>query len=235
MSFSDRHLFFDLDRTIWDFDKNSTVALKWIIEDEKIPALKLAFESFHIVYKEENAKLWDAYGRGLISKEKLRYARFENSLAKFSIYDEQVIKRFGDAYVELSPLQKHLIPGAINAIEGLKKMGFQLHIITNGFKEVQHMKLENCGLSAYFKEIICSEDVGVNKPNPDIFHHARKRANVSASKSLMIGDDYHADIHGATAAGIRAIFFNPNNRNAYQHEHEIQHMDELVAKILRVL
>lgn len=110
-----------------------------------------------------------------------------------------------------------------------------MHIITNGFKEVQFVKLNNCGLSSYFKEVICSEDIGVNKPNPEIFYHAHRKANALARNSVMIGDDYLADIHGATSSGMKAIFFNPNGRNNYQHEHEIIHMEELVSKIMSII
>jgi putative hydrolase of the HAD superfamily len=235
MSFSDKHLFFDLDRTIWDFDKNSISALKQIISEENIDELSNSFSSFHSIYKEENSKLWEAYGKGFISKEELRYGRFKNTLAKFSIHDTEIVKRFGDAYVEISPLQNQLIPGVEEAIRSLNKIGFPMHIITNGFKEVQFVKLNNCGLSSYFKEVICSEDIGVNKPNPEIFYHAHRKANTLARNSVMIGDDYHADIHGATSSGMKAIFFNPNGRNNYQHEHEVKHMDELVSKILSVI
>lgn len=235
MSFSDNHLFFDLDRTIWDFDLNSVETLKFIIQRENLTQLSRNFRAFHAIYKKENGKLWDAYGKGLIDKEKLRYARFENTLAKFSLYDEQLVKRFGDAYVEYSPRQTHLIPGVFQAIKELKNMGFALHIITNGFKEVQFLKLDNCGLSLFFNAVICSEDIGVNKPKPAIFLYACEQAQVKPSEALMIGDDYHADIHGAVSVGMKAIFYNPKKRNAYHHEHEIRHMDELVTKILHVV
>ena len=235
MSFSDKHLFFDLDRTIWDFEKNSISALKQIIAAENFAELSHSFSSFHSIYKVENATLWEAYGKGLISKEELRYGRFKNTLAKFSIHDTEIVKRFGDAYVELSPLQKQLIPGVENAIRSLNKIGFPMHIITNGFKEVQYVKLNNCGLSSYFNELICSEDIGINKPNPEIFYYAHRKTNALAKNSVMIGDDYHADIHGAISSGMKAIFFNPSGRNSYQHEHEIKHMEELVSKILSVI
>jgi len=234
MSFSTKHVFFDLDRTIWDFDKNSVVALKQIIEEEKILRLIKDFDSFYAVYKVENAKLWEAYGKGQISKEDLRYARFENSLIKFAIQDKQIIKRFGDAYVQLSPLQKHLIPGVSEAIRELKEIGFQLHIITNGFREVQVVKLKNCGLDSFFDAVICSEEIGFNKPHPEIFHYALSRAMTKAENSVMIGDDYHADIHGASQSGMKAIFFNPNGRNSYKYEHEIIHMKELVPKVISI-
>ena len=95
--------------------------------------------------------------------------------------------------------------------------------------------MNNCGLSSYFNEVICSEDIGINKPNPEIFYHAHRKTNALAKNSVMIGDDYHADIHGAISSGMKAIFFNPSGRNSYQHEHEINHMKELVSKILSVI
>ena len=235
MSFSTKHLFFDLDRTIWDFDNNSIAALKEIIKNEKLDSLLLDFDTFHSVYKSENAKLWEEYGKGKIDKQYLRYARFENTLIKFSLNNPDLAKRFGDAYVEISPMQTLLIPGARAVIQELKKMGFSLHIITNGFKEVQMVKLKNCKLDTYFDKIICSEDIGINKPNPAIFLHARKLAAAHQEDCIMIGDDYLADIHGAVMSGMQAIFYNPENRKNYSHEHEIVHMDELISKILYLL
>jgi putative hydrolase of the HAD superfamily len=97
-------------------------------------------------------------------------------------------------------------------------MGFQLHIITNGFQEVQFIKLENCGLRAFFDVIVCSEFVGKNKPELAIFKYALNQANAKAERAVMIGDDYHVDVAGALRAGMQAVWFDPSGKNTYNYE-----------------
>lgn len=204
-----RHLFFDLDRTLWDFEKNSEKALHTLFHslglDRNIPD----FHFFHSVYKEKNAALWKAYGNGKISKEYLRSARFEVTLSAFDISDREITEKLSQGYIELSPRQTALFPGALTTLETLKTMGFPMHIITNGFKEVQYIKLENSGLAPYFDSVVCSEELGKNKPSPDIFHYALKKANARAENSIMIGDDPEVDIVGALNAGMKAVLFDP--------------------------
>ncbi|MFY7944116.1 MAG: HAD family hydrolase, partial [Crocinitomicaceae bacterium] len=165
MSYSDKHLFFDLDRTLWDFDKNSEFALKQIISEEKLEDMVGGFEEFHSIYIKENARLWQLYGQGSLSKETLRYKRFQDSLSHFGLDDLDLAIRMGDAYVDLSPRQTQLFPNTKESLIELQSIGFQMHIITNGFSEVQYIKLENCGLIQYFDVIVCSEVIGKNKPD----------------------------------------------------------------------
>ena len=172
MPFSGKHIFFDLDRTLWDFEKNSEIALRHIFEEEKLQNHIPSFDIFHDFYVKENARLWILYGQGLMTKEVLRYERFRAALHAFFPAEEVLIKRIGDAYVEISPRQTALFPNAIETLKNLKSLGFTLHIITNGFQEVQFVKLENSGLKEYFDVIVCSEFIGKNKPDPAIFHHA---------------------------------------------------------------
>ena len=133
MAYSGKHIFFDLDRTLWDFDKNSERALRILFEECGLAQHIPSFESFQKVYYNKNKALWHAYSIGKISKESLRYERFRSTLKKFQLTDESLIKRFGDGYVDLSPKQTALVPFAEEVISDLKDMGFTLHIITNGF------------------------------------------------------------------------------------------------------
>ena len=208
----DNHLFFDLDRTLWDFEKNSEIALHILFHDLNLHLEIEDFHKFHTEYKEHNALLWKMYGAGKLSKEVLRSDRFRKALASFGVHDETIIERFSDGYVELSPIQTALFPQALETVQELKKSGYQLHMITNGFREVQTVKIENCGLAPYFQELICSEDIGKNKPDKDIFHHAMRLANCNVSQSVMIGDDYEVDILGANAVGMHTIHFDPERR-----------------------
>ena len=235
MPFTDHHLFFDLDRTLWDFDKNSEIALRSLFETEELAAQIGGFEHFHKQYVYQNAHLWKLYGKGIIKKEELRFERFRVTLKHFKIQDEPLVRRLSDAYVAISPLQTALFPQAIETLEALKQMDFKLHIITNGFQEVQFVKLENCGMRAFFDVVVCSEFVGKNKPDPAIFKYALNQAGAKAEKSVMIGDDYHVDVAGALRAGMRAIWFDPSAQNQYNFDYcisELSVIPEILPKLL---
>jgi putative hydrolase of the HAD superfamily len=235
MPFSDCHLFFDLDRTLWDFDRNSELALRQLFSEEELDAKIGGFEHFHKQYVYQNAHLWKLYGKGIIKKEELRYERFRVTLKHFKIKDEALVQRLSDAYVHISPRQTALFPKAIETLKELANMGFKLHIITNGFQEVQFVKLENCGLRAFFDVVVCSEFVGKNKPDLAIFKYAMNQANAKAEKSVMIGDDYHVDIAGALRAGMRGIWFDPSAKNQFNYENTISELallPEMLPKLL---
>jgi putative hydrolase of the HAD superfamily len=156
-------------------------------------------------------------------------------LRKFKIRDEALVRRIGDAYVEISPRQTLLFPNAIETLKELKKMGFTLHIITNGFQEVQHIKLENCGMHAFFDVIVCSEVIGKNKPDPAIFKYAMNEAGALPKDSLMIGDDYHIDVAGALQVGMHAVHFDPEGRNKYNYDWMISNLAHLPEMIIRLM
>ncbi len=234
MPFSGKHIFFDLDRTLWDFDKNSEIALRHIFEEEQLQNHLPSFAVFHDFYIAENARLWKLYGQGLMRKDVLRYERFRTALHSFFPAEEVLIKRIGDAYVEISPRQTALFPNAIETLKNLKSLGFTLHIITNGFQEVQFVKLENSGLKEYFDSIVCSEFIGKNKPDPAIFHHAFELANCKPKDSLMIGDDYYADITGALNAGIHAILFDPELKSTYNYEWVVSDLNQVSEMAIKL-
>lgn len=236
MSFSDKHIFFDLDRTLWDFDKNSKNALKLIIEAENLTSIFGSFDRFHRAYIKNNIRLWGEYGKGKLKKEVLRYERFNATLKQFGTDDIQLAKKMGDAYVEISPRQKILLPNTIPVLQELTKIGFQLHIITNGFVEVQYIKLENCGIKDFFKVIVCSEVVGKNKPSIAIYNYALEKANCAANDALMIGDDYVADVSGALNAGLQAVLFDSvmESKEHYTHTiNDLKEFPEIAIQLLR--
>jgi putative hydrolase of the HAD superfamily len=120
--------------------------------------------------------------------------------------DDDMVFTLADAYIQNLPEHNHLFPGAIEVLDKLKER-YSLHIITNGFREVQHFKMRNAGLTPYFSTVTDSESVGVKKPNPLIFQKALTDANCNPSGSVMIGDSYEADILGALQVGMHAIHF----------------------------
>ena len=227
---TDQHLFFDLDRTLWDFEKNSKIALTQLFHHHGLHNHIANFHTFYGHYKLKNAQLWKEYGAGRLKKEALRDERFRVTLNHFSINDEDLVKKISDGYVELSPQQTALFPNAIETLEYLKKEGYTMHIITNGFKEVQFIKLKNSGIIDFFDVIVCSEDVGHNKPNPAIFNHSLSKAAATAQKSVMIGDDYEVDVLGALNFGMKGILFDPYNEfKSSVDGHKIKDLNELPA------
>ena len=206
-------LFFDLDHTLWDFERNSALTFKQLLIDYKIP---VRLEDFLKVYVPLNLEYWKAFREQKIDKETLRYLRIKDTFDQLKIsIDDDMVFTLADAYIQNLPEHNHLFPGAIEVLDKLKER-YLLHIITNGFREVQHFKMRNAGLTPYFSTVTASESVGVKKPNPLIFQKALTDANCDPTRSVMIGDSYEADILGALQVGMHAIHFaiageNPHN------------------------
>ena len=208
-----KHLFFDLDRTLWDFEKNSHDELVSLFHKYQLhqKGISLADE-FIKVYKKINNKCWEKYRKNLITKDKLRTERFLQTLIYFGIENKKLAENLGTDYVNNSPHRTILIDGTIDLLKTLEGH-FSMHIITNGFEEVQWVKLEKSGLLPYFDKVITSEKVGVKKPDVKIFQYALSEANASLNESIMIGDDLKTDIAGAIDVGMRCIYYNPNNHH----------------------
>jgi putative hydrolase of the HAD superfamily len=220
-----RQLFFDLDRTLWDFEKNSKHALQHLYEELSLGDSIEHFNHFHHTYIRINSDLWQLYGKGKLTKEELRDNRFKNTLAHHGIHDHALAQKMSDGYIEMSPRQTHLFPGAIETLTELKHQKYRMHIITNGFKEVQFIKLENSGIREFFDVILCSEEIGVTKPHREIFQEAQRLTHCLPQHAIMIGDDWKADIHGALNAGWSAIHFDPEIR--FKKERNVLRIREL--------
>ena len=205
------HVFFDLDHTLWDFERNSALAFKKILTESNI---KVEFEEFMTAYIPINANYWKLYREEKVSKEDLRYSRLKETFdaVNFTIDDEK-INFLSEEYIYQLPNFNHLFEGTFEILEYLKEK-YQLHIITNGFEEVQTLKMDKSGISGFFNEVITSESVGVKKPNPRVFEYALEKTNARAEKSMMIGDNIEADIQGALDIGIHALHYNSENINS---------------------
>ncbi|MFP4604807.1 MAG: YjjG family noncanonical pyrimidine nucleotidase [Bacteroidales bacterium] len=222
------HIFFDLDRTLWDFEANAIEASKDLFVKYKLDKIFPDFNSFHKAYREINKTLWHKYRDGQIEKEVLKYQRFYLTLKHFGHDDIDLARKIGDDYVSFSAEKTKLFPYTHEALDYLKNK-YTLHIITNGFEEVQFKKIKKCQLEKYFKKIITSEKAGVQKPHQQIFEYALKAANAKPADSLMIGDDFEGDIRGAKAAGIDQVYFNPNNNPTEEKAtHEIDSLLQLM-------
>ncbi len=222
------HLFFDLDHTLWDFENNSKEALQEIFERFSLIDLGIpSAASFISVYKDHNYWMWSSFGNGDVAKEQLRVKRFELTLAEFGVNHRILGEEMAESYIRLSPTKKNLIPQAIEVLDYLKS-NYQMFIVTNGFPEVQWIKLKNSGLEDYFTEVYISEEVGHKKPHPGIFDFALNASDARKEFSLMIGDSLEADIIGARESGIDQVYFNPDKK---QHQElitfEINSLEEL--------
>ena len=226
------HIFFDLDRTLWDFDKNSHDTLIQLVESFDLISRGIdSPEKFINKYKIHNERLWDLYRVDKISKEELRTKRFRLVLEEYGITDNQLAEDFGMAYVKESPLKTRLVPFTLEVIAYLHKK-YKLHIITNGFQEVQQIKLEKTGLFQYFETIITSEQAGVNKPNPQIFEYALNNAGAKVEESIMIGDDLEVDIIPAKLFGMKQVYFNPIKE---KHQEQLTFEIDCLSQLMKIL
>lgn len=199
------HIFFDLDHTLWDFDKNSFLAFKMIFEKFDID---ININTFLKTYQPINMKYWKLYREERVNKQELRRARFIEAFVDFDIFFSiEVIDTMSEDYISFLPIHNYLINGTQDLLEYLNPK-YNLHIITNGFEEVQNKKLLKSGILHYFNTITNSEEAGVKKPNPFIFEKAMQKSGAKFDNSIMIGDDYEADIKGAEAIGLSTICFN---------------------------
>lgn len=219
-----RHIFFDLDHTLWDFDRNSGLAFNSIFEKHRI---KVRLEEFLAIYAPINANYWKLYREDKVTKEDLRYGRLKDSFKgmKVNVSDAQ-IKQLSIDYIDHLPHHNHLLEGAVEILDYLHPL-YNLHIITNGFKEVQHKKMKSSGILDYFKTITTSEDVGVKKPNRRIFEVALLNASAKVDESIMIGDNLEADILGAKDFGMQAILYNYYKAEFSTDHHQVREMKEL--------
>lgn len=201
-------VFFDLDHTLWDFDKNSALTFDKIFKLNSIEVNILEFLSY---YEPINLKYWKLYREEKIEKKALRFSRLNDAfLAMGCQVDEKLIFKLSDDYIEYLTTFNHLFENTFEILDYLN-LNYNLHIITNGFEEVQHKKLSSSKIIHYFDTVTNSEMVGVKKPNPKIFNYALNLANTQIDKSVMIGDSYEADIIGAKSIGMDVIFFDIND------------------------
>lgn len=205
------HLFFDLDHTLWDFDRNAEETLRELFITYELAKRGMNNADLFIsTYTRHNHALWTAYHRGEIDKAELRASRFRNTFLELGLADELIPLDFEDEYLKICPNKKNLFPHTHEVLEYLSGR-YELHLISNGFIEATTAKVKGCDLERYFKNIIISERIGVNKPDPAIFEYALNGACCLRENCVMIGDSLEADIQGAIGYGMDAIFFNPNN------------------------
>lgn len=205
-----RHIFFDWDNTLWDFSANSEKALSVLFSVYRFDRYFPDFKTFHDLYKEHNAQLWDDYAAGRIKREYLETERFEYPLRVVGCTDAEAVEALKVRYLELLGEQTALKPWAKETLEYLKGKGKKLYVISNGFSAVQHLKIASSGLKDYFDRIYLSEDVKEHKPDKAFFDYMLKSSNARKRESLVVGDNLTADITGAVKAGIDCVYYAPD-------------------------
>lgn len=215
-----KHLFFDLDNTLYDFNTNAYIAMKEAFINlglyERLPS----FDDFFSQYEKINEELWSLYREKNISKDNLRIERFKRSLDIFNITPQMLYTDIDNLYLRIMSTQTNLFPETKEILEELKKRNYKLHIITNGFQEVQKDKINNTGLSQFITNVFISEEIKSPKPSREIFEWSVKSSNAKKKESLMIGDSWESDIIGAKKFGIDQVFFNPDKVEIDYQEYE---------------
>ncbi|MFC0428524.1 YjjG family noncanonical pyrimidine nucleotidase [Chryseobacterium scophthalmum] len=209
-----QHIFFDLDNTLWDHRRNAYLTIKDLFDKEEITLkYNIDFEEFHSVYHEINEKLWEQIRDGEIDKEYLRKHRFYDTFKHFGIDDLELSMFFEEHFLDKILNYNHLVESAEYILDYLKAKNYTLHIISNGFQEMTERKCILSGIDHYFQTITSADSVGVRKPNPAIFEYSLGLSEAKKEESILIGDDWIADVIGAQNFGMDVIFFDVLNEN----------------------
>lgn len=225
-----QHIFFDLDHTLWDYDRNVTESLSELyqiygLQDLGIQSIEKFFDSFHAV----NFQLWDWYNLGKIDKHNLRNERFPRIFSHAGAKAETIPLGFEEDFMDRTSSKPHLFPYSREILTYLKKK-YRIHIISNGFNESQAKKMKSADLDGFFDLVITSETTGHKKPDPQIFYYAMDQLQTKPHSCLMIGDNPNSDILGAQRAEIDQVFFNPDGKTIHLNPtFEIRHLKELEA------
>ena len=224
-----KHLFFDLDHTLWDFDANAKETLSELYSIFDLDkSIKTPFEAFYPKYLFHNEVLWDRYHKGLISSDELKWKRMWRTLLDFKIADEPLARELSGKFLEILPTKKLLFPYTKEILDYLNEKDYELHLITNGFEKTQWSKLNNSGLGEYFTHVVTSEMSNSLKPKKEIFDYALDKAQAMLPESIMIGDNLDADIYGAMNAGMDTVFVNHINAvTDLKPTYTVTHLKEL--------
>lgn len=224
-----KHLFFDLDHTLWDFDANARNTLEKLHLDMKLPEKGIHdFDLFHKNYLAHNERLWAQYRTGHIKQDELRLKRMWLCLLDFDIDDEALAQQMNELFLQMLPSRTLLFPDTIEVLTYLQDKGYSLHLITNGFEEVQHNKLKHSGLAPFFPVVVTSECSNSLKPQKEIFEYALNKTGATVNESLMIGDTLDVDVAGAMNIGMDAVHVNYHKKEQnIQPTYTIYHLREL--------
>jgi putative hydrolase of the HAD superfamily len=206
------HIFWDLDHTLWDFETNSHTALRHTFDAHNLQSLGITdFEAFSTCYHTHNDKYWERFRKGFINRETLRWKRFYVTLLDYKIANEKLANDLGSTYLDILPMQKKLMPNALEILGHCQNKNIAQHIITNGFEGTQNIKMQNSNILHFFDKIITSERAMSLKPHAPIYEYALAKTGATLNNSIMIGDAQAVDVKGALDIGMDAIWLNATN------------------------
>lgn len=223
-----KNLFIDLDDTIYDFSGASKEAFRETYDLLHYERLFDSFEHYLSIYEPYNLELWRIYGEGKITKEELNRRRYSHPLESVGVFDQKLAATFCREALSRIPTKNKVMPGAIELLEYLRPR-YRMFILSNGFTELQSRKMRTAGLDIYFNALILSEEIGVNKPNPELYEYALKKSNSKLEESIMIGDMFDTDIMGAANVGMEQIYYNPKGKqgHSFKPTYEVAHLLEI--------
>ena len=224
-----KNLFFDLDDTLWAFSINARDTFEEMYLKYDYQRYFQSFDHYYTLYQRRNLELWDEYGEGSITKEELNRQRFLYPLEAVEAGDAVLAKAFSDDFFSVIPTKSKLMPHADEVLNHLSSK-YNLYILSNGFQELQCHKMRSAGIDKYFKKVVLSDDIGVLKPWPEIFHFALSATQSNMRESLMIGDSWENDIAGAKGVEMHQVFYNPNGKTGlpFQPTYQITDLKELM-------
>lgn len=224
-------IFFDLDHTLWDYECNARETLLELHTSYKLEGKGITFEDFHQHFKTVNFNLWQLYDRGLIDNEVIRNERFKQILEPFQAYEEKLCADLSQEYLYACPKKAALVPFARQVLEYLFAR-YSLTVVTNGFEEIQAVKLLSGNITHYFNHVITSHKAGFKKPSREIFDYALSVNNLQCHEVVMIGDNLITDIGGARNAFIDTVFYNPDE---IIHSEEVNHEIRCLSELKNIL
>jgi putative hydrolase of the HAD superfamily len=225
------HIFFDLDHTLWDYDRNAEETIRELLVSYRQHfAAEVSFDTFYPVYLDHNRRLWESYRNNKIDNLTLRTQRWKDTFHDLGQPYGDWIHQFGEDFLDLCPRKQQLLPNAIEVLEAFQPH-FPLHIITNGFAAIQDLKLSYSGLRRFFDVIVTPDQNGFKKPHPNIFQEALLATNCLPENALLIGDSYPEDIQGGNAAGMQVIYYNPKGRENPEGFKEVRDLLELLELV----
>lgn len=227
-----RVIFFDLDHTLWDYDKNSHETLNDLYHSYQLKALcGFSFNQFYDHFGKVNTGLWNQFNLGIVDRSAIREERFRRIFNHFRIEDNELALRISDDYLKQCSAKTNLFPYAHDVLQYLQQK-YKLYILTNGFDDIQKLKISGSNLANYFEGMITSETIGHRKPSREIFDHAREVASVASEETMMVGDNLNADILGAKNAAIDSVYFNPLKK---KHKEDVNLEIHCLSQLMNIL
>ena len=225
-----KHIFFDLDHTLWDFEKNSSESLEEIFHHHQLSRYGISsLESFVGCFLKINTALWDAFDRGQLHHAYIRENRFKMVFEELGAECPSDHAEIGEFYLRSLPHKKHLLAGALELLNYTASAGYGMHIITNGFNEIQARKIASSEIGHFFEHVVTFETANAKKPDRRIFEYAMEMAQTTADQSLMVGDNWIADILGAKQVGMDTVYLNPAGLEFDERPtYDIRRLEELM-------